>query len=267
MAQLQDGFSFTGRLGDVTAYVMHGNKKVILRSKGGPSKAKIKKSPEFALTRKNNSEWAGCTQAAQAFRMAILTVKYLADYNISGPLNGIAKMAQKLDLDGVLGERGIYFSQFKALFEGFNLNRNRLFDTVVRVSIIAAIDRKTTSATVTIPALWPTIQLDNAYNYPVYRFVVSLGGVVDVGFNEQAKKYKALDEQTQYVCCKYYSDWKDTKQPKEAEQISLRFDSVKPITANVSLVLAIGIEFGSQQTDTSVVPVKYSGSAKVVQIV
>ena len=266
MAQLIGGIKFKGTIENLSAYTMRGSDKVILRKKGGPKTEQIKKSPQFENVRRNNSEWSGCTMAAKNIRNAIFNIRHLADYNISGPLNGIVKTAQKLESEGVWGERAIYFSKFKELFEGFNLNQKRLFDGVVRVPIMAGIDRESKCATVSIPPIWPNIQLDNTYKHPLCRFVVSFGLVSDVMYNENLKIYQPIKEypQTHGVCKQ--TEWRNTKEPFQAEEIILTLDQETEIGEFDSMVLGIGIEFGNPLTAQIVEPIKYSGSAKVMLI-
>ena len=266
MAQLTDGILFTGSIGGFSAYTMRGSDKIIVRSKGGPSKALVKKSPTFANTRKNNNEWAGCTKAGQAFREAISGIRHVADYNISGPINGIAKIIQKEDTEHVHGERGIYFSSHRELLTGFSVNRNRTFESVVRVPIAYSVVRETGIATITIPALWPQIHVNNLYNYPLCRFIVSFGIVSDMVYNEKVKLFQPINQNPHNATMVSYSDWKNTKQPFDAESINLCFNSQVTITDSDSLVLAIGIEFGNPLTDKLVEPIKYSGSAKVFNV-
>lgn len=266
MAQITDGFNYTGGLGNISAYKMRGSDKIILRTKGGPSKKQIKSSPNFAATRKNNSEWTGCTKAGQIFRTAIFPIRGFADYNISGPINGIAKIAQKLDTENELGKRSICFSKFKELFEGFNLNKSKLFSTVVQVPISVTTDRQAISTSLSIPAIWPPIQLDNAYNYPWCRFVVSLGVISDVVYDEKEQAYVAAHATCQGQYEVQYTEWKSTKERLLAEKISFGLEGQTALEDCDSLVIGIGIEFGSEVSNQVVVPVKYSGSGKVLKI-
>jgi hypothetical protein len=227
----------------------------------------IKKAPQFAGTRKNNSEWSACTKASQAFRMAIFPIRHLADYNISGPINGIAKIAQKLDAEGVHGERGIFFSRFKELFDGFNLNKTRVFDQVVKVPIDVLFDKKIKQLTVSIPAIWPSIQLDNGYNHPWCRFVVSLGLVSDIVYGSDNGCYVSAHEKNACQSIVQNTEWKSTKDVLAAETINLCIHPQEDVTENDVFVIGIGVEFGNQVVNGEVLPVKYSGSAKVLRLI
>ncbi len=266
MAQLVGGIKFTGTLDNLSAYTMRGSDKVILRRKGGPKKAQIKKSPRFESLRKNNNEWAGCTLAAKNFRTAISRIRHLADYNISGPLNGITKTAQKFDIENIKGERAIYISKFKELYEGFNLNQKNIFDGEVRVPIYPNINRENKTATIRIPSILPNIQLENAYKHPMCRFIVSFGIVSDVMYNENLKQFRAVNENRAYCNTFKQSEWRNTKQQIDACEISLALDEDIELNDYDSLILGIGIEFGNPLNENLVEPIKYSGRGKVMMI-
>ena len=123
MAKLEGDILFTGTMKNMTAYKMRGSDKIIIRMKGGAEKEKIKNDPNFVNTRRNNSEWKACTQAAKLLRRSMSQVIHMADYNISGPLKGLTNKIVKLSNVGEWGKRPVHYSKFKELLEGFNFNR------------------------------------------------------------------------------------------------------------------------------------------------
>ena len=64
---------------------------IIVRKKGGASKKRIKKDPEFFQTRLLNSEFGGRSAASKRIMKVLLPLKPLADYNIAGPLNALLR--------------------------------------------------------------------------------------------------------------------------------------------------------------------------------
>jgi len=97
MAHISKGIVFTGSLANVSAYKMRGSDKIILRTKGGPSKKKIKHSPNFQNTRLLNAEFGGRATATKWIRKALRPLLPLADYNIAGPLNALLKPIQLME--------------------------------------------------------------------------------------------------------------------------------------------------------------------------
>ena len=112
MAKLSAPLQFTGSIGGLSAYKMKGSDKIILRTKGGPSKKQVHSMPENSLLRLNNKEWCGCVITGTNIRKALHGLLHLADYNISGPLNGLAKTIQKLDTAQACGQRSIFVNQY-----------------------------------------------------------------------------------------------------------------------------------------------------------
>src|SRR5437870_4504047 len=106
MAKLApSAIGFTGSIGKLSAYTARGHEGVIIRTKGGPTKKQIKKSPAFDLTRRNNSEFGGRATTSKWVMHALFPHKRLADHNIAGPLQKILKPIQALDSINEKGER------------------------------------------------------------------------------------------------------------------------------------------------------------------
>src|SRR5690606_19509175 len=159
MAKLSPGIQFTGSIAGLSAYTMRGSDKIILRTKGGMSKKQVKRLPANSLLRLNNNEWKGCTLTGSNIRKCLHGILHLADYNITGSLNAMAKMIQKLDIVNKQGERSILMSEHKQLLNGLSLNRKTLFDSVVRYPLPVTINRNLASANIIIPELTPGIHL------------------------------------------------------------------------------------------------------------
>jgi len=266
MANLIGNFSFTGSLSNLSAYKRRDSDKVILRTKGGASKEKIKKDPAFALTRKHNTEWKGVTLAGKSFRMGIYAVKHLADYNISGPLNALCKRIQTADTIGKAGERGIFIRAHSYLPEGFDLNKRNPFDGIIRHPVVCSIDRSNISATVTIPVLIPGISFKNPGKQKFYRLILMLGAVSDYVFDEDRKIYKALDTNTENITALAETAWLPDTAERPAATIILKAKEGTILQDHTSLIVSVGIEFGAPDALGVLQYVPYSGSAKVLKL-
>ncbi|MBL7746061.1 MAG: hypothetical protein JNM19_01430, partial [Chitinophagaceae bacterium] len=75
MAMLANGPGYTGSLGDLSAYRMQGVDRIVLRTKGGASRDRIRTHPNFVRTRENNQEWKACTMASRMVNMALGPVR------------------------------------------------------------------------------------------------------------------------------------------------------------------------------------------------
>src|ERR1700759_215971 len=97
MGNIISGSDFTGSVGPLTVFKMRGHDKLVIRSKGGASKRKIKTHSNFDSTRRLNQEWKVVTECGAEIRQRLDALKPLADYNISGPLNALIKKIQTSD--------------------------------------------------------------------------------------------------------------------------------------------------------------------------
>ena len=73
MARVNGIFKITGTLQNVSFYTMKGSDKVYARTKGGPTKRRMKVGPEFELLRKHQEEWKGCVLFSQNFSASLGT--------------------------------------------------------------------------------------------------------------------------------------------------------------------------------------------------
>lgn len=263
MARLKGTLEFTGSLGNVSAYTMRGSDKIILRSKVGVSKEKIKTSKNFARTRELNQEWIGCTKAGKGIGQSIRLIKHLADYNITGSLNAIAKAIQKCDTKNLPGKRSIQFSKYREYFEGFQLNKQTLLDSVVRRPLTFSLNRATASAVIHFPSLNPKLNFKNRNQRPLFRFCAVLGVVSDVEYSGDIMIYRPLNGKVHGYCCLYESAWFSAFAPFDGITAELRIDPELALGETESLVLGAGIEFGNPLPN-GVEAIKYSGSGKIL---
>ncbi len=266
MAKLSPGIQFTGSIAGLSAYTMKGSDKIILRSKGGLSKKQISRMPANSLLRLNNREWPGCAQAGSDIRKSLMGVLHLADYNITGSLNAMAKMIQKLDTVNKQGERSIFISQNKELLNGFSLNRQTLFDSVVRYPLPVTTNRNSASAKMTIPGLTPGIHLKLPWRYPVFRFCISLGVVPDKFYNPHLKRYEVSVEQDMPFAIPLTTEWNATNEKFTGEEINISLENNEWLDDSMSVVLGIGIEMGQVLAHNDIREVPHAGCAKIISV-
>ncbi len=264
MAQALPGFAFIGSLGHLSAYKMRGSDKIILRSKGGASKQKIKTSPSFDLTRKINAEFGGRSVAAKWLIRMLWPQKALADYNIIGPLNALIKPIQALDTESEFGRRHVLFTRHPGLLGGFSLNKQIPFDSIIKNPVVFSIDKDSISARVTIPGLMPGINFYVPGKYPMYSFVVALGIVPDLMYTTSGYK-PASGFETIYPFVKE-TEWYPVMNGSAAAAIELNFPSAPP-DASFSLLLSIGIRFGTMSSASTVQQIKHAGAARILAMV
>ncbi len=266
MARITKGLQFEGGLGNVSAYKMKGTDTVILRTKGGASKRMIATSPKFAEVRCNNSEFGACSKMGMGIRRATFAMRHLADYNTSSPINAIAKAIQKTDKEGELGKRDILLSHNRDMIMGFSFNRELLLDSVLRVPIQLTIDRIDKSARLLIPRIMPDINLKQYGKNPLFRLVASFGVVSDFVYKSNYNVYEPYNDGPHGKGIKVETAWHTVKEWVEEQEIVLNYPYTKALTEHDSIIIALGIEFGSPLSDSLVQPTKNAGCAKIIGV-
>lgn len=261
MARSEGNFGFTGSLGNLTAYKRQGSNKVILRTKGGASKNKIRRSPKFAKLRLCQTEFGACSTLGALIRHSIWGIKHLADSYISGHLNAFLKSILNQDTENKPGQRAILVSRYRNLFNGFNLNRQNPFNTVMRHPVSCTLSRDTGTASITIPQLLPGMGFYNPSKYPMYRFIVVLSVIPDMAFAK--KQYEPVSASRLFPEY-HFTEWKDSSLPAAMQNIELRLKDFKGLTDSNSLFLSMGIEFGYPVSNAVTKAVKYTGSACIL---
>jgi hypothetical protein len=254
-------FEITGTFGNISVYKMRGIERPIARTKGGATREKINKSPAFALTRMHNREFGDAACSAAAIRLALLHIRHLNDYNITPKLNGLCRTIMKYDEEHPLGYRHAIFSKHRHTLEGFSLNRLHTFDSVLRHPLACTLDRAKCAATIRIPTISPEFNFSLPWKFPMYRIIVGLGLVED-GMGVTGRRLKAGADPVYANAA--YTPWQIASQQQEA--VSLTVSARKPAKLRDSdtLLVSVGIEIGTPGPGGEIVPVKYTGCAKIL---
>ncbi len=266
MAILANGSGYTGSLGDMSAYRMQGVDRIVLRTKGGASRDKIRNHPSFVRTRENNQEWKACTMAFRMVNSALGPVRLLGDYNYSGTLTGLCKSVQQDETISIRGERGIPFSQNLYKLEGFGLNKYHVFDSILRHPLTCEMDRPAGTAIIQLRATEPGINLRNPRKLAMFRFVFSMGVIADIVFDPAQKIYKPAVELPANHLVFASTPWCAYEAGSEAQQVLLSINGWQPQSTH-SLLLAAGVDFGQPVNNTEIRSTKYAGAAKVLRLV
>ena len=263
MAQLTGNILFTGSIENLSAYKMRGSDKIILRKKGGPTKKQIKHSPNFDVTRRNNKEFGGRAKAATHIKRILYPLLFLADYNITGPLNALLQPIQQMDTHNEWGQRHILLTKNPRLLEGFTLNRRYFFESIVRTPVSCTIHKQQQQAIIDLPHLLPGINFIAPGNYPFYRFIAVMGLVPDLFYTEHGYFPKKGDRD--YTFDYIETDWLPVNIPAPAVTLTIEGpQESKP--KSCSNMVALGIAFGTMKGQ-EIEPVKYVGGAKVIGVV
>jgi len=265
MARLKGILQVTGGLKGVSMYTMRGSDEIIMRTKGGPSKNTIKTRDSCKGLRDSGTEWGGCTKAASVLRRGLEPLMRLADYNVMGGMNALCKKIQCLDTEHEKGRRNVYISANRQYLTDFNFNKINLFDRVVHLKPEWEINRGAVRATVILPEFNPAEQLVAPNKLPFLRFVIVLGFCTDVTYDEPSKSYKPVNELLPGYYKEAHTDWTPVKRALPAQTLEVQIDKIAPhLTESDTLVLGIGVEFGTVGADGEGEAVKWAGCAKVL---
>ncbi|MFI5154245.1 MAG: hypothetical protein ACHQET_12975 [Chitinophagales bacterium] len=259
-------FSFTGNISNISAYTMRGHDKIILRSKGGASKRKIKTAESFEATRRLNDEWKGVTKASTSIRLGLWPLKALADYNISGPLNALVKKIQSLDSVNRKGERAILFSKQPEFLSSFNYNRQTLFDTVIRQPFSVDINKSDGICELTVPALQPAINFFPNPRHAYYQIVLAFAAISDYEWHQSSRDYFPVSSNLpQYE--QIYTPWMQTNRPGPSSVYRFAPSGAFTVGKDMILLLGAGVQYGIPGMDGSIQPAPYAGVARIIRSV
>lgn len=264
MARLTSNLTFTGSVGELTAYKRKGSDAVVLQQKAGPSSEQLKTSPAYANTRRNNAEFGGRSTATKYIRRGLQELSCLCDDKVFGVLNAWLKPIQELDTESEWGRRSVCLSKQPHLLAGFNLNRHYPFDSAVRAPMSYVLDRETLQASITIPALLPGINLQVGAPYPYYRLTATLAVVPDVFYKEL--KYFPQPAYESLWPVAVHTEWYLSESGSPGSQLTLQLPT-SPVDAGFTLMLSIGICLGKVGVGGVVQQVKEGGTAKIVALV
>jgi len=258
----------SGSIKGVSFYTRRGSDKVIMRTKGGPKKKQIEKSPRFEKSRQNQCEFGGSARFGSLSRHAFGGLHRLADYNLTPALIGIGKNLMTLDKTGEVGKRSLKLSIYKEVLEGFNFNRINPFTSVLRVSPRWEIDREKLEAVVTIPRINTDIDLLNFQKLPFFRLIVVIGTVSDMVYNPARKKYVPMVLELNGVSKTLTGEWNTTQTilPEHTMTVKLPESRIPFVTDSVTVLLSMAVEFGNVGFTGEPVEVKYAGCGKVVEV-
>ncbi|MAB49033.1 MAG: hypothetical protein CMC05_10425 [Flavobacteriaceae bacterium] len=134
MAKYKSLFDVQGTLGEVTFY--KGEDGQYVRRKGGVSKNRILKDPNFERTRENLSEFGRAATSGKLMRRAINSLMLDAkDSRVTSRLTKVLNQVKNEDLTSARGQRnvatGLANPLGRARLKGFNFNAKSELDTVL----------------------------------------------------------------------------------------------------------------------------------------
>jgi hypothetical protein len=199
-------------------------------------------------------------------RDAISETYRLSNINLTPVWTGMGRHILKLDTVTEIGKRFLRFSQCKQEMEGYNLNKSYPIATILQVSPLAELNRETLSATVSIPRINTTSDLQNIQRLPYFRLIVCLGIVSDMMYNPDGvvHKYQPVNDELNGKKQSVLSDWHSTNDILPAHVLSVQIDeyAIPLLTDDMTVLLSMGIEFGDVGFGGVIEPVKHMGAGR-----
>ena len=217
--------------------------KIIYRGDGGATSEKIRKDPKMAGTRLQMTKFGACGITGSMIRDAMMDVANMGHSMLSGDV--VKLVSSIMDLDDTVPrptQPSVIFSKGLHLLQGYNLNKEVVFDAVVSTPVIYEIDYELHKATLELPPLNPGANFKNPWNLPNFRFKVNFGIIRDMAFD--GFEYRPLSPHTQEHTELVETEWRSTKDKHPSESLELNY--IDPLfDENCYYMLTIGIEFGT----------------------
>ena len=263
MARLIGPFKIVGKVGDVSFYQLPGSDEIWARSITGPTSEEVKTSEKFVNTRKHNAEFSGASSAARRVLYGLGDIKNLKDHNFYGELTKFLTRMRKSDLESAWGQRAIRFSKSGNLLDGFNLNRSKPFDSVLRHPLAFNISRENSSASVQLPELMPNYNFYPQKDQSFYEVKISLVILPDVVFNQEENRYSPTED-LGFFPTEATTGWHPIIEKQASKTLEVTLDKV--VNETCSLLLSIGVQYGTMLEDGYVQPVNKVGSGKILAV-
>ncbi len=262
----ENGF-LSGMVGNVSFYKRKDLDGVIVRTKGGPTKSMMKKSPKFANTRKRNVEFGVCSKMGAQIRHKLHKLAELSDYNASTALNSLASIILKTDIEHELGKRSICLSKNRDLLKGFSFNKENLLESYFTGLYRCHVDKDAFSAQIDISPISTAVHLKNTNSFQYFRWIMVVAVVADFEYDEEMKQYINSTDYYNPLWKLLESPWRSLQSNHDSETLKVEQILETPLQENETVVVGFGIEFGRGINNEEIVAIKSGGAAKIVAVV
>ena len=244
MARQTGALKYTGTIGDIRHFKIKGLKGSFAGLIGGPTSEQIATAPEFARTRENMNEFGGCALTGKAIRIGFASVlSNMADPQVTGRLTAIMKKINLEDGSEARGQRAVLVSAVPNYLVDFEFNRFKSFDGAISAPMTITPTAGRDSSTLDVAIFNP---LNNTYT-PAgathFRIINAIAVISDYAYNATTKVYEATDPTLDKLSAVEYSDYLPVNALTTAQSIVATLPGMPTMTASVSVLNAVGIEF------------------------
>jgi hypothetical protein len=266
MARQTGPLKYSGTIGDIRHFKIKGLKGSFAGLIGGPTAEQIATAPEFARTRENMNEFGGCALTGKAVRVGFASVlSNMADPQVTGRLTAIMKKINLEDGSEARGQRAVLVSAVPQYLVDFEFNRNRSFDGTINapMTITPSVDRD--ESTLDVPIFNPL----NYTNIPAgathFRIINAIAVISDYAYNATSKVYEATDPSLDKLSAVAFSDYLPVNALTTVQSIVATLPGSPTMTASVSVLNAVGIEF-YQEVNSNYYVFNQGNAMKIKQI-
>jgi len=264
MAELKGPIQFIGSIGNIRVYYNKTLKRYIVSTKGGSSKALIKKNPAYARQRECMTEFKACAYWASLLKQLLSDIGHLARGYYYQSSVKLAKTIQKHDDLHMRGKRSIESSKDANLLTTLCFNKGHPFEEVFsqRFDVGFSLDRKT--VTVSLPGFSSRSRITWPTRYNLYRIALVIAQLPDFEWVGTDMCYKPCVDDLERRTVTVYTEWR--QQSTEAEDLVLEASFEQPALSvkGTTVIVALGVEVSPGIGDVNVADLAGMGSLKIV---
>ncbi len=247
MAKQTGLVKYSGTMGGVRHFKIKGLDGDFAGMAGGPSAEQINNDPAFIRTRENMNEFGGSAAAAKSVRVGLSQIiKQFSDPRLTGRLTAIMKQINLEDQSEARGRRAIEISTQRQYLEGLDFDANLSLSSVFNAPYTLTNNTARNSVTLTIPAFDPTSLISAPAGSTHFRLVNAVSVISDWVYNDNTGKYEPTDPSLNELSKVSYSGYLDLNAVTAATTITSALPGTPTMTATVSVLNCIGIEFYQQ---------------------
>lgn len=214
---------------------------------GGPTGEQILNDEAFIRTRENMTEFGGSAKAAKSVRVGLAQIiKQMSDPRVTGRLTALMKQINLEDTASPRGQRSILVSSNRDVLIGLDYDADASLSGVFNAPYTLDNNVGRTQSTFTIPAFNPANLINAPAGATHFRLVNAINVVSDWTYNTSTGDYEATDPSLSELSGIVYSDYLDLSAPTADVTLQPELPGTPTMTASVSVLNNIGIEFYQQ---------------------
>ena len=245
MAKQLGHVNYGGTIGGIRHFKIKGLSGNYAGLKGGASAEQIKNDPAFVRTRENMNEFGGSALVGKSFRAGYAQIiKQMSDPQLTGRVTGIMKKINLEDQSEKRGYRAILVSAQPKYLIGLNFNRNISFEGVFTGTVETAANEERNEVTLNVEPFNTVSNVNAPAGATHFRLVNAISVLSDFAYNSNTKLYEPLEAQLNEISKITYSDYIEIGSTSgTALSVVSTLPGAPVMTANVSLISCVGIEF------------------------